>query len=128
MPALAQTSSGLTSFDEITIERLDGLSEKEIDALPFGVIGIAPTGEAEIYSLPESRLTGLAPERVLGRRFFAEIGRCMNNDLVAGRFLNEPDLDATLDYVLTLKMQVTPARLRLLRGASVRRRYLLVQR
>ena len=71
MPALAQTSSGLTSFDEITIERLDGLSEEEIDALPFGVIGIAPTGEAEIYSLPESRLTGLAPERVLGRRFFA---------------------------------------------------------
>jgi len=118
----------VASFDDVSIAELESLSPDELDALPFGVVGMAASGETEIYNATESRIAGLRPARVLGKPFFTEVAPCMNNNLVAHRFDNEPELDATINYVLTLRMKVTPARLRLLRSGSARRHYLLVQR
>lgn len=115
-------------FSNITPEQLDTAPESEVDALPFGVIGLKPSCEVDRYSATESRLAGLSRERVMGRHFFNAVAPCMNNFLVAQRFEDESSLDATIDYVLTLKMRPTPVKLRLLRQADRDRRYILVQR
>ncbi len=73
-------------------------------------------------------MAGLSKERVLTRNFFADVAPCTNNFMVAERFLSEPELDATLDYVFTLRMKPTPVTLRLLRSAASRHMYLLVKR
>jgi len=48
--------------------------------------------------------------------------------MVAERFISERELDATLDYVFTLRMKPTPVKLRLLKSASADHMYLLVKR
>ena len=103
----------------------------EIDAaepVPFGIIGFAPDGIVTFYNAVESRMAGLSPERVLGKHLFAAVAPCMNNYLVAQRFDDEETLDATIDYVLTLRMKPTPVKLRLLKNGGDDRRYVLVQR
>jgi len=52
----------------------------------------------------------------------------MNNFMVAQRFEDEPELDATLPYVLTLRMRPTRVRLRLLATSGTTRRYILIER
>ncbi len=111
---------------------LDEASDAELDALPYGVIGIDVEGRACRYSAFEARMAGLEPRQVLGRHFFEEVGRCMNNSMVAHRFDNalakgEP-LDCVLDYVIAFKSQLTPVKLRLLSDPQARLRYLLVWR
>jgi len=117
------------SFETISIDQLKSLARADLDQLPFGVVGISvATGNVELYNATESRMAGLVPEQVLHTDFFNEIGRCMNNKRVAGRFDAEPELDEIVDYVLTLRMKLTPARLRLLRRPASQLKYLLIQR
>nr|WP_156373584.1 phosphonate transporter [Pseudorhodoferax sp. Leaf267] len=108
------------------------LEEGDIDRLAFGVIGFDEGGIVRVYNQFESVAAGLLPERVLGFHLFDTIAPCMNNYLVAQRFEDaaaqgEP-LDATIDYVLTLRMRPTAVKLRLLAGPPLRYRYVLVQR
>jgi photoactive yellow protein len=120
--------TSVATFDNISIAELESLSPGDLDQFPFGVVGMAPTGDTEVFNTMESRLSGLRPDQALGKPFFTEVARCMNNRHVAHRFDEEPELDVTIDYVLALRMEFIPVRLRMLRSGSVRRRYLLVQR
>ncbi len=117
-----------TDFEDITIAHLDDLNQEQSDMLPFGVVGLSSEGLVEIYNRTESMLAGLPRESVVGTHFFANTAQCMNNYLVAQRFEDEPELDASLNFVLTLRMRPTPVRLRLLQTASASRRYILIQR
>ncbi len=117
-----------TDFEDITIAHLHDLNQEQSDMLPFGVVGLSSEGLVEIYNRTESMLAGLPRESVVGTHFFANTAQCMNNYLVAQRFEDEPELDASLDFVLTLRMRPTPVRLRLLQTASASRRYILIQR
>ncbi len=126
MPLENEASS--TDFEHITIAHLNGLDQEQTDTLPFGVVGLSSEGLVEIYNRRESNLAGLPRESVMGTHFFANTAQCMNNYLVAQRFEDEPELDAVLDFVLTLRMRPTPVRLRLLKTAAVPRRYILLQR
>jgi photoactive yellow protein len=117
-----------TGFEQVTPGELDGMDAATLDALPFGVIGFDPAGLVDRYNATESRLAGLAPERVVGRHFFDAVAQCMNNYLIAQRFEDEPALDAVVPYVLTLRMRPTPVRLRLLQEIGRPRRYVLVER
>lgn len=116
------------NFSTSTIEDFERATSGEIDALPFGVIGLDSEGRVEIYSATESRLAGLSSDRVLGRHFFSAVAPCMNNYMVAQRFEDEAEFDATIDYVLTLRMKPTPVKLRILKSMAALRRYILVQR
>ena len=116
------------AFDEITFATLAGLSEATLDDLPYGVIGLSRDGLVKIYNATESRLAGLAPGRVLGGDFFNNIAQCMNNYMVAQRFLDEPELDDTIDFVLTLRMRPTPVKLRLLQSEAANLHFVLIHR
>jgi len=107
---------------------LAALPDPAIDALPFGAVGIGPDLEVVFYSAREASLSGLSPARVLGRHMFEEVAPCMNNYLVGGRFEASGELDATIPFVLTLRMRPTPATLRLLRRPNASRAWVLIKR
>jgi len=110
------------------VDWLEVASDEELDSLPFGVVGMAPDGIVVAYNKAESAVAGLRPERVIGRHFFSAVAPCANNYMVAERFVQETELDVTIDYVFTLRMAPTPVRLRLLKRPDARRMYLIVER
>ena len=113
--------------DANMLEQLEGLSESEIDRLPFGVITMDADGIVLHYNTTESTMAGLSRDRVLGLPFFSEVAPCTNNYMVAGRY-EEADLDETLDYVFTLRMKPSPVKLRLLKSSKHAHQYMLVWR
>jgi photoactive yellow protein len=114
------------------IERLEDLPDDTLDTLDFGVIGFDAGTAVRRYNAFESKAAGLSPQRVLGHALFAVVAPCMNNYLVAQRFedaaADGSELDATIDYVLTLRMRPVKVRLRLLAAPGAAHRYVLVQR
>jgi photoactive yellow protein len=107
---------------------LDSSDASALDEVSFGVIGMSREGTVIVYNTFESNLSGLSKESVIGRSLFDEVAPCMNNFMIAQRFIDEPNLDAIIDYVFTLRMRRTPVKLRLLQSPSSTRRYVLVER
>ncbi|MTV39750.1 phosphonate transporter [Duganella radicis] len=111
---------------------LADMDEPALDALPFGVIGFDAEDRVRRYNAFESQAAGLRPERVLEQNLFTVVAPCMNNFMVAQRFLDAradgTPLDDTINYVLTLRMRPTKVRLRLLSAPAAALSYVLVQR
>ncbi|KAB7646612.1 PAS domain-containing protein [Polymorphobacter fuscus] len=118
----------MQSFDAISTAALHGMDDAGLDALSYGVIGLDRNGLVVVYNATEAALAGLSRSRVVGGQFFDNIAQCMNNFMVAQRFEDEPELDAVIDFVLTLRMKPTPVKLRLLQTRDVPLRYVLVER
>ena len=114
------------------LEHLLALPADDMDQLDFGVIGFDADGVVRQYNAFEAQAAGLAPERVLGQPLFTIVAPCMNNFMVAQRFedalADGSELDATINYVLTLRMRPVKVALRLLAGPQAALRYVLVQR
>lgn len=108
------------------LEHLENSELAAADDLSFGLVTMDRAGTVVWYNTHESEQTGFAADRVVKMKFFESVGPCMNNFMVAQRFQDEPDLDATIDYVFTLQMEPTPVRLRLLARAGSQRQYLAV--
>lgn len=107
-------------------DQLQAASDVDLTDAPFGVVRFDERGTVTLYNTWESGLSGLSPERVVGRNFFEEIAPCTNNFLVAERYTDAAELDETITYTFTWKMNPTRVRLRMLRqGASAR--YLIVE-
>lgn len=124
---MAETNSDAT-IETVTLAELQNMRPDDCDQLRFGVIGLDTSGIAKVYNATEARMAGLEPETVLGASFFDAVAQCMNNYLVAQRFEDEPELDAIIPYVLTLRMRPTPVRMRLLAGQAAPLRYILIER
>jgi len=111
---------------------LADMDEAALDALPFGVIGFDAENRVRRYNAFESQAAGLRPERVLAHDLFTVVAPCMNNFLVAQRFIDAREagtaLDETINYVLTLRMRPTKVRLRLVSAPAAEYSYVLVQR
>jgi len=121
------------SFEQIDIaERLATADDDALDVLQFGIIGFDEQTVVQRYNTFESQLAGLNKSRVLGHPLFTSVAPCMNNFLVAQRFEDAlatgDSLDATLDYVLTLRMKPVKVKLRLLAGSAGALRYVLILR
>ncbi len=121
------------TFGQANIETaLAAFTGDQLDALDFGVIGFDNDTVVHLYNKFESSAAGLAPPRVLGQPLFTVVAPCMNNFMVAQRFDDALDagesLDATIDYVLTLRMRPVKVALRLIASPSAATRYVLVQR
>lgn len=111
---------------------LAALDDAGLDALDFGVIGFDREGRVQRYNAFESKAAGLRTERVLGQDLFTLVAPCMNNFLVAERFVEAQEsgsaLDDTISYVLTLRMRPTKVKLRLLSEPAATFSYVLVHR
>ena len=112
--------------------QLAHLSPEQLDRLDFGVIGFDADTNVCQYNQTESDAAGLTAPRVLGQPLFTNVAPCLNNFMVAQRFEDAQDegsaLDATIDYVLTLRMRPVKVKLRLLADPAGGVRYVLVQR
>lgn len=120
------------AFEQPSLERtLDAMTNERLDQLDFGVIGFGADGRVCVYNRFESEAAGLARSTVVGRLLFDEVAPCMNNFMIAQRFVDAAvtgtPLDATIDYVLTLRMKPVRVALRLL-AAPGGRSYVLVRR
>lgn len=123
----------LPTFEQADIGiALDHLSASELDEIGFGVIGFDAATNVCEYNAFESQAAGLRAESVLARPLFKVVAPCMNNFMVAQRFDDAAatgiDLDATIDYVLTLRMRPVKVRLRLIAAKGLLLRYVLVER
>ena len=116
------------SFETVALVDLETMSVAERDALPFGVVGFGADTVVQTYNATEARMSGLDPSTVVGVPFFDAVAQCMNNFMVAQRFEDEPQIDAIIPYVLTLRMRPTKVRLRLLAEPEQPRRYILIER
>lgn len=52
---------------------LDELDDRALDALPFGVVRLGPTGLVERYNRAEAERAGIQRWRALGRPFFRDL-------------------------------------------------------
>jgi photoactive yellow protein len=121
------------SFDDADIfARLGALAPAELDELDFGVIGFNADSVVTTYNVFESKAAGLSIGSVVGQPIFTTVAPCMNNFMVAQRFedaaAQNEVLDATIDYVLTLRMRPVKVALRLLARPGQATRYVLVRR
>jgi photoactive yellow protein len=107
---------------------LEATAPRDLDTLSFGLVAMAHDGTVEHYNLAEGELTGLTPERTIGRNFFTSVAPCTNNFMVAHRFEAEPEIDASIDYVFTFRLSPMKVRLRLLKRFGGRRIYLAVRK
>jgi photoactive yellow protein len=125
-------ATALQFADADLLQALNAAPEEGLDALEFGVIGFDAAGAVRRYNRFESQAAGLSTSRVIGHNLFTVVAPCMNNFLVAQRFEDAAThgeaLDATIDYVLTLRMRPVKVRLRLLAAPGSAHRYVLVQR
>ncbi len=112
--------------------QLAACTASDMDGLQFGVIGIDADTVVRVYNSLESSMAGLTPAAVMGKPLFTDVAPCMNNFLVAQRFEDTArdgsPLDATIDYVLTLRMRPVKVKLRLLATPGNSLRYVLIQR
>lgn len=117
-------SAGRTTLrfnDEDLAAQLRSASASDLDAANFGIIEVDDEGEVKSYNRYESELSGLAPDAVRGRNFFAQVAPCCNNRLFRGRFkrgLRDGYMDETFMYTFTYKMKPTLAEIRLLRSGA----------
>lgn len=127
------TEATTLAFDATQMhERLQAMSDAELDALGFGVIGFDAAGAVRRYNRYEATAAMFDVQHTLGQHVFVEVAPCLNNYLVAGRFdeafAQAQPLDEALPYVLTFRMRPTRVRLRLLAPGGEGLRYVLVQR
>lgn len=126
------TEQTLSFSNAALFDYLDRASDAELDSLDFGVIGMDDATQVRRYNRFESAAAGLSPERVIGHALFTVVAPCMNNFMVAQRFEDAQQdgsvLDATIDYVLTLRMRPVKVKLRLLARPGSGLRYVLVHR
>ena len=109
---------------------IKALDDAELDNLDFGLIGFDAENVVRRYNTFESKASGLSPSRVLGHSLFEVVAPCMNNFMVAQRFEDAASsgvpLDATLNYVLTLRMRPVKVQLRLVASPDSAMRHVLV--
>lgn len=116
-------------FDQPGIlDLLEQALPEVLDRAEFGIIRMGLDGVVQAYNRAESELSGLSPDKVIGRHFFTDVAPCTNNFMVAQRFLDQATLDQTIDYVFTFRIRPTAVRLRLLRSPAAPSMYLLVQK
>ena len=120
------------AFGQADIDGIRALSDEELNELDFGVIGFDAAGVVRRYNATEARYAGLTQHRVPGKPLFTTIAPCMNNFMVAQRFLDAASagsvLDVTIDYVLTFKMRPSKVKLRLLAAPKQPLSYVLIER
>jgi photoactive yellow protein len=68
------------------IEDLSQANAELLDALPFGAIQLAGDGTVVAYNRSESALSGLSPEKVVGKNFFRDVAPCTSVKEFVGRF------------------------------------------
>lgn len=91
---------------------LDGLTDADLDALPYGVILLDRNLIVRAFNRVESRESGFAPTQVLGKHFFDVVAPCANLPAFRDRVedvMRRVGRSETFQYVYRVRNQ-TPRR------------------
>ena len=114
---------------DTTISHLSTLSDEELDALPYGVIGIDDEGVIIRYNATEANFSNHTANQVLGKSFFTQVAPCTNNRLVYGAFkegMSSGSLDMKIPYTFTYVMKPTNVVIHMVRCQDTRTNWLLI--
>ena len=114
---------------DTSISHLATLSDEELDALPYGVVGIDDDGVITRYNATEANFSNHSADRVMGRNFFTKIAPCTNNRLVFGAFregMASGNLDVKIPYTFTYVMRPTNVVMHLVRCGETRSNWILI--
>lgn len=65
---------------------IHSVNDKELDALPYGVIQLDAKGTVLRYNACEARLSGLRKQQVVGKNFFKQVAPCTDMKQFYGQF------------------------------------------
>ena len=112
-----------------SVAHLAALTDDELDALPYGVVGLDDSGIVTRYNATEADFSNHPAQQVIGKNFFTQIAPCTNNRLVYGAFrdgLATGHLDLKIPYTFTYIMRPTNVVMHLVRCEDSRANWLLI--
>jgi len=83
------------------LQRVDVLTETELDRLPMGMIQLDRNGTVLKYNQTESELAQIGKDDTIGKNFFDEVAPCTKVQKFHGEFLKgveNRDLNTMFDY------------------------------
>ena len=110
------SSAQLLFGSEETKKRLPTLTDRELNALPFGVIKVDDQGVILFYNKYESELASVPVHEALGKNFFTQLAPCSNSRLFYGYFkegIIAGSMDKNYMYTFSYKMKPTLVRVHL---------------
>ena len=118
----APPSSATLAFNSKDIRRkLPFLNDRELNALPFGVIKVDDAGKILFYNKYESELANVPVHEAMGKNFFTQLAPCSNSRLFYGYFkegIVAGSLDKSYMYTFSYKMKPTLVRVHLYRDST----------
>mgnify|MGYP006144729617 CR=1 FL=1 len=114
---------------DTSISHLATLSDDELDALPYGAIGIDDDGVVTRYNQTEANFSNQSADQVIGQNFFTKIAPCTNNRLVFGAFregIASGKLDVKIPYTFTYVMRPVNILMHIVRCEDSRTNWVLV--
>ncbi|KAA0252510.1 MAG: EAL domain-containing protein [Acidobacteria bacterium] len=108
---------------------IDSFAERDLDALPFGVIQLSRDGTILQYNRYEEDLARRRASEVIGKNFFTEVAPCTDVRAFAGRFregVARGELHVTFDYVFAFSPP-KPVRVTLWYSGATRTGWVFVQ-
>lgn len=108
---------------------IDSVAERDLDALPFGVIQLSRDGTILQYNRYEEDLARRRASDVIGKNFFTEVAPCTDVRAFAGRFregVARGELHVTFDYVFAFSPP-KPVRVTLWYSGATRTGWVFVQ-
>lgn len=85
-PLLSSAIGSTRSPDEV-LRQVDQLTERDLDALPFGLIQLDRSGCILKFNETEAKLARINRERQIGRNFFDDVAPCTKVREFYGRFM-----------------------------------------
>ena len=116
--------------DEV-LERIPKMTIAELDALPFGVIGLDDKGVVLQYNEYETKLANRSRIDTIGKAFFKEVAPCTNSPIFSGIFfagVQQNDLQAFVSYFFDFKMTPTHVWIHMNRCPETQSNWILVQK
>lgn len=108
------------SFEDASRQTLPSVASNDLERLPMGAILLDDELRVVGFNQAETRTTGLAADKVLGRHFFHEIAPCMDGPEIghwcAEHVQREETSRRDIDWVLTLRDGKRVAELKLIAG------------
>jgi photoactive yellow protein len=99
-------SSSSATAPSFFFQKVDSISEQELDSLAYGVIQLDAAGTVLRYNAYEADLSGLARQRVVGKNFFKQIAPCTDIKEFYGRFqkgIDAGELQCTFRFHFAFK-------------------------
>lgn len=87
---------------QAVLDRVDQMPSAELDALPFGLIQLDPTGKILKFNKTEAELARINRQRQIGKNFFEDVAPCTRVKEFHGRFVEgvaKQDLYETFGFV-----------------------------